>query len=113
MHELSIAIGIVNIADKECKKSGMKKVELIELEIGTLSGVQLDSLDYVWHAAVKDTILENSERKIHQIQAQAICLECELTYSLDHIYDSCPICNSYFRNIIKGQELRVKSLEVS
>ena len=113
MHELSIAIGIVNIAEKECKKSGNEKVELIELEIGSLSGVALDSLDYVWKAAVKDTILENAEKKIHHIKAKATCLECDSEYPMKHIYDSCPQCESYIRTINKGQELRVKSLEVS
>ena len=113
MHELSVAIGIVNIAENECKKSGKEKVELIELEIGSLSGVALDSLDYVWNAAVKDTILENATRKIHYIEGKATCLDCNLEYPIEHIYDNCPHCESYIKAIIKGQELRVKSLEVS
>lgn len=113
MHELSVAIGIVNIAEKETQKANKNKVELIELEIGSLSGIELDSLEYVWEAAVKGTVLEHAERKIDYIQAQANCLECELVFKVENVYDSCPKCNSYFKDIIKGKELRVVSLEVS
>jgi len=64
MHELSVAIGIVNIAEKETQKANKKRVELIELEIGSLSGVELDSLEYVWNVAVKGTVLEGAEKNI-------------------------------------------------
>ncbi len=113
MHELSVAIGIVNIAEKETKKANKTKVELIELEIGSLSGVELDSLEYVWNVAVKGTVLENAKKKIDYIEALAKCLECESVFEVKNVYDNCPKCKSYFKNIIKGKELRVISLEVS
>jgi len=46
MHELSIALGIVDIAEKETKKAKKHKVDLIELEIGTLAGIEFDSLGF-------------------------------------------------------------------
>ena len=113
MHELSIALGIVKIAEQEYRKAGANKVESIELEIGTLSGVELDSLDVAWPMAVKDTVLEHAERKIDIIDGWARCVDCETEFPLDHIFDSCPECNSYFKNVVRGKELRVKALEVT
>lgn len=113
MHELSVAMGIVNIAEKEIKKANKNKVTLIELEIGSLSGVELESLEYVWDIAVKDTVLENAEKVIDFIEAEATCLECDTNFSVKNVYDNCPKCKSYFKDIIKGKELRVKSLEVT
>lgn len=113
MHELSVAMGIVNIAEKEIKKANKNKVTLIELEIGSISGVELDSLEYVWDIAVKDTVLENAEKVIDFIEAEAKCLECDTKFSVENVYDNCPKCKSYFKDIIKGKELRVKSLEVT
>ena len=113
MHELSVAIGIANIAEKETQKANKTKVELIELEIGSLSGVALDSLEYVWNVAVKGTVLEGAEKKIDYIEARAKCLECETFFKVENVYDNCPNCKSYFKDIIKGKELRVISLEVS
>ena len=112
MHELSIAMGIVKIAETETQKANAKSVTLIELEIGTLSGIELSSLEFVWPMAVKDTVLENAERKIDVIPARAVCVDCDVEFDLENHYDICPDCGSYFKHILKGREMRVKALEV-
>ncbi len=113
MHELSIALGIVKIAENETAKAKANKVDLIELEIGTLAGIEFDSLDFVWSSAVKDTVLEKAVKKITIIKAQAKCIDCDTVFDINFVYDSCPKCNSFLKGIIKGKELRVKALEVS
>lgn len=113
MHELSIAMGIVDIAEKETAKANANKVDVIELEIGTLAGIEFDALDFVWPSAVKGTVLENAVKKINVIHGKAKCSDCDTIFKLDNIYDACPKCKSYLKGIIKGKELLVKSLEVS
>jgi len=112
MHELSIAMGIVKIAEDETAKVEEKTVVKIELEIGELAGVEIDALNFVWNSAVKDSVLENAEKEITIIKGVAICADCNTEFYLENIYDSCPKCNSNFKGIIQGKELRVKSLEV-
>ena len=112
MHEMSVAIGIVDIATNACRKANKSSVSKIALEIGGLAGVQLDALDFVWPVAIEGTVLEKAERIIYKIQAEAICLECSERFSVDNFYDNCPQCGSYFKNVTKGKELRVKYLEV-
>ena len=112
MHELSIAIGIVKIADDETKKANASAVSKIELIIGTLSGVELDSLNFVWSAAVKDTVLEGAVLSIEHIKGKAKCMDCETTFDIENIYDNCPQCGSYLKVITQGKELKVKALEV-
>ncbi len=112
MHELSIALGIVRIAENETKKAKARTVTLIELEIGELAGIEFESLDFVWPAAVKDTVLERAERKIDKVKGQARCIDCDAVFDIQHLYDACPSCQSNFKGIIHGKELRVKALEV-
>jgi hydrogenase nickel incorporation protein HypA/HybF len=112
MHELSIALGIVKIAEEESRKAKARSVKSIELEIGSMAGIEMDSLDFAWPIAVKDTVLEHASREIDLISAKAKCLECQTDYDLKHIFDACPSCNSYFKDIYQGKELRVKALEV-
>ena len=112
MHELSIAMGIVKIAETEIQKARAYSVSLIELEIGTLSGVEISSLEFVWPMAVKDSVLENAKRTIDIIPAIAVCNDCDQEFKLDNHYDCCPNCGSYFKHILKGREMRVKALEV-
>lgn len=111
MHEMSIAMSIVSIADKEAKKAQVTEFAVIEMEIGTLAGIEFDALDFVWPAAVKGTVLENAEKRIRKIPAKARCGDCDKVYLLDYIYDNCSNCGSFLKIIIQGKELRVKSLE--
>ncbi len=113
MHEMSVALGIVKIAEQETAKANGNKVDVIELEIGTLAGIEFESLDFVWKAAIKDTVLQNAIKKVNIIQAKAKCVDCESVYELKNIYDPCPNCRSFLKNILFGKELRVKTLEVS
>ncbi|MFD1314709.1 hydrogenase maturation nickel metallochaperone HypA/HybF [Namhaeicola litoreus] len=113
MHELSIALGIVKIAEQEIAKSEKKKIDTIELEIGTLAGIEFDALEFVWPMAVEKTVLEKSQKKIEIIAAKAKCMDCDTIFNLDFIYDSCPNCNSHIKAILQGKELRVKALQVS
>ncbi|MCA0153358.1 hydrogenase maturation nickel metallochaperone HypA [Winogradskyella vincentii] len=113
MHELSIAMGIVDIAEKETTKANANKVNLIELEIGTLAGIEFEALDFVWSSAVKGTILENAKKKITKVNGSAKCHDCSMVFQLDDLIENCPSCKSYAKTIIQGKELVVKSLEVS
>jgi len=112
MHEMSIAMSIVNIAEKEAKKAQVTKFAAIDMEIGTLAGIEFDALDFVWQAAVKGTVLEKAEKRIRKIPAKARCGDCDKVYPLEYIYDNCPNCGSFLKIIIQGKELSVKSLEM-
>ncbi len=111
MHELTVAIGIVEIAEKEAKKANISKLTKIELEIGTLSGVEIEALNFAWPMAVMDTILENVEKKIQTVQAKAKCMDCNVSFEINNLFDHCPACKGYSKSILQGKELRVKSIE--
>ena len=110
MHELSIVMSIVDIAEKEAIKANVKAFSQIELEIGTQSGIVLEALDFAWKSGVANTVLSHAKRSIFSVQAQAECTECNHLFDIESIYDTCPKCNSYFTEIIKGKELKIKSL---
>ncbi len=112
MHELSVAMGIVKIAETETEKAGAREVEAIELEIGTLAGIEFEALDFVWPVAVKDTVLEKAEKRVDIIQGKARCMDCDTVFEMTRFYDPCPSCSSNLKAILQGKELRVKALEV-
>jgi hydrogenase nickel incorporation protein HypA/HybF len=112
MHELSIAMGIVELAEKEAEKAGSNTIEAIELEIGTLSGVELEALEFAWPVAVKGTALEHAKKIVHQPQGKARCTRCGLEYPIENLFDSCPECNCYLKDILQGKELRIKSITI-
>jgi hydrogenase nickel incorporation protein HypA/HybF len=113
MHELSVAIGIVELAEEEALKAGGTKIDSIELVIGKLSGIEIDSLDFVWSSATMGTMLEKAERITIQPEGKARCMECGNEFDIESLYDCCQNCNSYFKDIIQGKELQVKSITIN
>ncbi len=109
MHEFSIALSIVEIADEEAKKANAI-VEKIELEIGELSGVELDALNFVWEAAVKNSVLAEAEKNIRIIKGEASCLDCGHQYPALQFFSQCPACSSMMTTLTRGRELKVKAI---
>ena len=112
MHELSIAMSVIDIADEYAAKANAEVVNEVEIEVGELSGVILDALEFAMEVAVKGTILENSTCRYITIPGIARCKQCSHEFNTDNLHTPCPQCNSYEQEIISGRELRVKSLIV-
>lgn len=113
MHELSIVMSIIDIAEEEVQKAHAHKVDSIELQIGTQSGIEMDALDFSWSAAVKETVLSGAERIVDQVQAIARCTNCDLEFHVNEPFQACPACHGVFLEYLQGKELKVKSLTVS
>jgi len=113
MHELSVVMSIVELAEKAAEENKANSIERIDLEIGDLAGIEMKALQFAWNSGVKNSILENSERVIHTVRGEGICKDCNTTFQMENIYDVCPSCGSYFNKIVSGKELRVKSLIIN
>jgi hydrogenase nickel incorporation protein HypA/HybF len=112
MHELSIVMSIVQIATKEASRNGASIVDEIELDIGVLSGVEMDSFDFAWQQGVKHTVLQQAVRHVNRIPGRGSCLDCATEFPMQQLYDACPACDSQLVNILSGRELSVKTLLV-
>ena len=112
MHELSIAMNIVEIAEENARKEGAKTVTEIELEIGTLSGVVLEALEFAMDSAIKETMLEGAKVKMVTVKGRAKCTECGMLFNTDTAFTPCPGCGNPFSDIVQGKELTVKKLKI-
>ncbi|CAN5513029.1 hydrogenase maturation nickel metallochaperone HypA [soil metagenome] len=113
MHELSVVMSIVDIALEQAAKEGAAIIDEIELDIGCLTTIEMNSFEFAWKQGVKQTILERTLKKINRIQGKGICSDCESSFIMEHLFDGCPLCGGHLIGIAAGKELRVKSLVVS
>ena len=112
MHELSIALSIVELAEEEARKANASSISRIEVEIGTMAGVELEALKFCWDSAIRGTMANQAELVIHPVKGEAHCLDCRKDFSIEHLFATCPHCNSFRYRVSKGKELRVSSLMV-
>ena len=110
MHELSIVMSIIKIAEDEARKNNASGIEEIELDIGELSGIEMTAFDFAWEQAIKSTLLEGSKRSINRIAGEGRCTDCNSVFLMQQQYEPCPACGQYLIKTEKGKELRVKSL---
>ena len=112
MHELSIAMGIVEAAMDEARQRNVQ-VSAVHLRLGALSGVVKDALLFSYEVACQDTPLEGSRLLIAGVPVTVFCLQCKEKRVLESVQSfSCPECSSPTGEILQGKELEVFALEV-
>ena len=112
MHELSIAQSIVELAEEVALKEKAPSIKSIDIEIGALSGVVVDALEFAMESIVKKTKLEGTKINYLEINGKATCKECQLQFKTNDLLALCPDCGKANFEIIDGKQLRIKSLTV-
>lgn len=112
MHEMSIAVSIVDIVCKKAIEEDAKKINSIELEIGELSGIMIDALEFGFEAATKNTLADGALLKINKVQGKALCKNCDKHFHIEHEYTPCPTCNDFNFELLEGKELNIKSFNI-
>jgi len=112
MHELSIAMGIVEAAADEAQSRGVQ-VRAVHLRLGALSGVVKDALLFSYEVACQDTPLAGSQLIVEDVPVTIFCPRCkELRVLASLQLFACPECGAPTMDIRQGKELEVFALEV-
>lgn len=109
MHEMSITQSVVELCEGHAKG---RKVTVVVLEIGELSGVIPDSIEFCFEACTKGTLLEEARLEILLIPGVGRCPVCDATTPVASLFDPCPACGGFGLELLSGEELRVKELEL-
>jgi hydrogenase nickel incorporation protein HypA/HybF len=113
MHELSIALSILDLAAEEAERRGGGSITAIHLRLGPLSGVVKDALESSYHLAREGTALEKAELVIEDIPIIAYCPVCAAERPLPSPQQlCCPVCGTPTPEVIRGRELEVVALEI-
>lgn len=112
MHELSLAEGILQIVEDAAAQQGFKRVTEVRLEIGALSGVEVEALSFCLDMVLKDSIAAGARVELEKVPGSGFCLECGETVPVNALYDACPRCGGYQVQATGGTEMRVKDLMV-
>ena len=113
MHELSIAMSIVDLAEEEIEKRGATQVSAVHLKLGLLSGVVKDALLSSYGLACEGTPLEGSRLMIEEVPIVAYCEKCDAPRSVNSVeWFVCPECRAPISRVLQGKELQVVGLEI-
>jgi hydrogenase nickel incorporation protein HypA/HybF len=112
MHELSIAMSIVDAALDESRRRGVQ-VSAVHLRLGALSGVVKEAMLFSYEVACQDTPLEGSQLVVEDIPVIVFCPQCQKEQLLQSVQlFACPECGQPTMDVRHGKELEVFALEV-
>lgn len=113
MHELSIAMSIVEMAEEESERRGGVRVNAVHLKLGLLAGVVKDALLYSYEVACAGTGMQGSRLVIEEVPVIVNCPVCMSPRTVDSIqWFVCPECKSPVLEVIQGREVEVAALEL-
>ncbi len=118
MHELSVAMGIVDRARRAAEEHGAAVVEELTVELGAATHVNPDQLRFCLEVATRETAVEGATITIETVEPLARCgcgwhgepggLEAAIGYAPDL---RCPDCGGRTA-LERGRECRLASIEV-
>lgn len=113
MHELSIAVSIVEMAEQEARRRGGVRVSAVHLKLGPLAGVVKEALSFSYSVSCQGTMLEGSDLVIEEAPAVIYCENCRGERSLSSMQAFfCPVCGTPAPKIISGRELELVAMEI-
>jgi len=113
MHELSIAMSMVEMATEESQRLGAERVTALHLKVGLLSGVVKDALIFSYEVACAGTPLEGSKLIIEDVPVKVYCPRCSSEKELDSIQlFACSACGELTPEVLEGRELQVVAMEI-
>jgi len=114
MHEVSIALNLLEIVSEQCRKNGYSRIESINLKIGRASGIMPDALLFAFNAIKSDSIAKDASLNIEEVPVSGLCNDCKNYFAVDGEYVlCCPLCNGTSFGITAGREMDIIDMEVS
>ena len=113
MHELSIALSILELAAEEVERQGGGDVTAVHLRLGPLSGVAREALRSAYDLAREGSPLSKAELIIEEVPLVVSCPVCSVERTLDTVHQlRCPACGTPTPEVVRGRELEVVALEI-
>lgn len=109
MHELSLAVNVVEIAEKLAQKHQASSVSVIKLEVGEGAGVEMPALKTALQSACLNTLLQGAIIEYVRTPIENTCTACDFAFASDDMYSLCPSCGSFAR-VTGGKNLKILSI---
>jgi hydrogenase nickel incorporation protein HypA/HybF len=112
MHELSIALSVLDIIGTAAAEAGLARVGTVRLRIGRATGVLPDALHFAFDCSKAGTPAAAAVLEIEEVPIGGRCDTCRRDFTSPEPYVlACPLCGGGAFRITTGDELAVLDLE--
>jgi hydrogenase nickel incorporation protein HypA/HybF len=111
MHELSIALSIVDMAAEEAARREAR-VAAIHLKLGGLAGVVKEALVSAYELARAGSPVAEAELVIEEVPVTAYCPQCATEQPVASVQHLCCARCGTPTPVVRGRELEIVALEI-
>ena len=112
MHELSIALSVLDIVKSAAADAGLSRVDTVRLRIGKATGVLPEALHFAFDCSKAGTPAAGAALEIEEVPIGGHCGSCGRDFTSPEPYVlACPLCGGGAFRITTGDELAVLDLE--
>jgi hydrogenase nickel incorporation protein HypA/HybF len=113
LHELSVALSLVEGVQETAAREGIERVIAVHVRVGALSGIARDALLFSWELASAGTLAADSTLQIEDVPLAVFCERCEAERLPGAAHGLiCPECGAACPRIVRGRELQLVAMEV-
>ena len=113
MHEVSIVQSLIERVQQQVSSCGRDgRVVRVDLSIGRLSGVNVDSIRFAFEILTPGTLLDAAALEIAEPAAVCCCRACDRRTEIDELELVCPVCESGDITIEGGRDLLIEAIEL-
>jgi hydrogenase nickel incorporation protein HypA/HybF len=113
MHELSVALDLIEIASEELARLGAPRVAAVHLRAGPLAGIDADALLFSFGEAAAGTLLDGARLEIEVPPLIVWCDRCDAERKVVSIASRrCRTCNAVAPRVVRGDEIELVGLEI-
>jgi hydrogenase nickel incorporation protein HypA/HybF len=113
MHEFALMQSTLDLALKEAATAGAHEIHELRMRVGRLSGVVPEALSYAFEALRPDTLAAKACLEIESVPAVMWCDACQQEFESPELLCECPSCGTISRELRRGRELELISMEIS
>ncbi len=111
MHELSLTENLRAIIEREAKRQGFTRVRRVILEVGELSCVAPEALEFCFGAVMANSPAEGAMLEIVPIPGRGRCARCGQEAAMAELYEVCSNCLGPL-TVIQGLAVQLQALAV-
>ena len=102
----------MKLAWTEARKAGITRLDRIIVNVGDLSGVSIDSVEFAFSfLREEDDLTKQTELVVQRTRGKGRCKDCGKEVELEHLFLYCPECKTPTIEITQGRDFMLISLE--
>lgn len=110
MHEMSIAIEIIEQLEAIAAEHGLERIDVLTVRAGAMRAVVPDALEMAFEAAAEGTCAQGARLTLEVAPIVAECRECGMRFEPKANAFLCAQCNRADVAIVEGDEILLMSV---